>query len=101
MADLKITVKTTHRVDYSDLNDFVRELTDDAGFDVLDILDYPSNDSSHEATADPGFVFDWERIDYRNWREDGCTDLSIDALMSGLASEGLIPSGEYLIRVSW
>jgi len=96
---LNIDTSTYHRIDYHDLDSFVAEIYN-RDFSFVAAVE-SSNDVTHEIFVN-GNIDEWERKEFDDWKngepESYGTPCSI---MNDLAARGLIPMGDYLIRVSW
>lgn len=93
---LKMKRRVIYHVDYSDFNRFVN---DTYGGDYNFVADMESsNDTSHEFNVN-GIIYDDDvSEDIKSGKYEGwCAD----TILNTMAADGLIPTGEYIIRVSW
>lgn len=102
MPELKIRTKTTHHVDCYDFQEFVCEVYGVTGFNFA-ASEESGNDTSHEFTARA--KSDWASYDEDDLAEfkssNGTRNFVTHLLMDDLVRRELIPTGNYVVRVSW
>jgi hypothetical protein len=119
---MKIETETVHKVDYKELEKLVHETY---GFepempkwtqnrpefkDNKSLLEWPysfvaieqcGNDSSHEFYVD-GKLDDSDQEELDEWVESGGKKWIFNsAVLNDLCKQGIIPAGNYIVRVSW
>jgi hypothetical protein len=95
---MKINTVVVHKVDSSDLNQFVCE-TYAIDYDFR--ADQESgNDSAHTFSVD-GVVDEWEKDRVDELLNGGYPSFVSGALLNHMAAEGLIPTGDYVVEVCW
>lgn len=100
MTTLKSTTETVIRVDYYDLDSFIREITGQKGYSCVADEEW-GNDSEHRLKVDCDMV----EYDLKNWEAfkiGACNKYyMLRTILNGLCFDGHIPAGTYLIRVCW
>lgn len=92
---LKIDTKTTHHINYSDLERFVSETYGLKDYSFVDVQEC-DNDTSHEFSV-PSKYADPQRVE---GVRAGTVRSNWD-LLELLHKDGHIPAGNYVVRVSW
>lgn len=100
MNKLAIETKTTHYVDYKDLERFAK-----ATYPAIKDYSFVAvqeccNDSSHEFRLG-GTYPAAEKDEAQEVREGTIPTYNNSAVLQALFEDGLIPAGVYIIRVSW
>lgn len=100
---MKITTKTIHSVNYNDfdeaINEFLREKGVKRNFEIVD---------HHELMNDVSVSFDVGKYDWAVPTEkekqeilNGKLGWRAGKILEWMHAEGKIPSGEYLVKISW
>jgi len=97
---LKCTTETIIRVEYSDLDKFIQEITGQKDYECVPSEEW-GNDSSHRFTVDG----DLSKFDLKDWNKfkAGGEDHSykLRLILDGMCADKHIPAGIYLVRVCW
>ena len=103
MSQLKMKTKTYYEVDYNDLEEFIRTVT---GHDYEIVCNEESSNDSSKTYSVTGFKSDYEK-QYKlpNWVEFKNTGRNkifmLGTILNGLAEDGHIPMGEYIVDICW
>lgn len=93
---LKASPITLIKVSYHDLERFIREAT---GRDISIPAEMEwGNGEDHEVTIDGS---DSDAEDYEDFLAGRPTSYALYAIMDGLARDGLLAKGKYLIEIFW
>lgn len=107
--DLKMTTKTTHYIDWYDLEAELAKLyplpEGDPDKPYLrprwELLESP-NDTDYSVTAEKNAIKDYDQDDLAEIIETGSVlNYQLGLLMNHLCDEGHVSEGSYVIRISW
>lgn len=95
---LKYTVKTIYKVEYHDLEAFVKKIYNMRNYEFVANQEC-SNDSSHEFNIN-GILGKWELAESEKIR-NGRLSCSNRSVLQTLCADGYIEPGTYIINVCW
>jgi hypothetical protein len=109
-----LKAQSSYSFDYSDLEKLISELYGQ-NIDILDLLFEPNNDSYEEYEVDgdselydigdPEIVAEWIQTGAMPYRDDyrgmPLKALDVRHILHRLHAEGHIPTGKYIMRISW
>ena len=96
---MKLTTKTVHKVDYHDFDKMVQQTYNRPDYECVAWEEW-SNNESHEIPVD-GYVAEYDRGELEEFKNGTGNYVSAYSLLDDMASQGLIPTGDYLIEVYW
>ncbi len=101
MTKLKMQVKTTYHVNYSDLERFIQDVYNVDEFSIPCDQE-KGNDTSLEMNVEKRILDKYEIIRLEEFKKDPDNETyMLYTLMDDMCSRGLIPDGLYIIRISW
>jgi hypothetical protein len=99
---MKITTKTIHSVNYNDFDEAINDFLEEKGgkpyeYEVC---------VQHESGSGDNLIFevglyDWAKISEEDKQYILSGELDTDQILEWMHAEGKIPSGEYLVEISW
>ncbi len=97
---MKIYTRTTHYVEYRDLEKFINQEFGKV-FEIV-VMEEVGNDVSLTFEID-GKITDYEQSDFDAWIDgnDNALMFQTRVILNKFASVGLIPKGSYVVSVSW
>jgi hypothetical protein len=96
---LKCKTETVNTVEVDDLEQFIKETTGYA-YEVVPNEEW-SNDEQHRISVD-GTLADYQHEDWKAFKYDGeVSSYRLQTILNGLCADGHLPSGTYVINVSW
>lgn len=100
MNELKVTTKTVHEVEYSELDRFASEVYG-RNVEIVPAEEWSNYEShSFDIKKKPFDEYDAERM--LNFMEAGKQTFGITRLLlTDMVNNGLIPEGEYLVGIYW
>lgn len=98
MTELRKTTKSTHYVDYFDMQNY---LTEKLGKRV-EIIESP-NDTDYSIDIEKGDIYEYDQDTIDEFIENGYIymDYGYHTIFKYLCNQGIIEEGNYVIRVSW
>lgn len=96
---LKCVIETVIKVDYSDLEEFIKAQTGHT-YEIVPNEEW-GNDEQHRVVLD-GQLDQWDLDKWNEFKATGKEKRWLThAIMNGLCAEGKLIAGVYLINVSW
>lgn len=101
-TELKMETKTYHKVEYYDLEEYIQVVVGQE-YEILPNEEC-SNDTSKNYSI-TGFESDYDKKfklpDWEKFKQTGEGGYLLNTILNGLAEDGHIPKGEYIINICW
>lgn len=98
MSELKTKVVTFFEVDYSDLEEFIKQ---EYGQEFNVACDQEACNDSCEEVSVNGDIREYQERNIQEFKDTGIHSYLLHALMNDLARQGKISKGEYKVDISW